>query len=636
MPELKAEHTPVEPAEVATAFKAAAEAAGITPTPQLLGVLLAQSALETGHWKAMVTFNFGNVKATNEWIANGGCYTFYDKTPPHAEAPVTENLNTAAKDFWLTKAKPRTDGGEGLDMVVKGRRSDGLYYCLFWPSHPQARFRAFETLTEGAAAFLQKLTGRYRPALDHARTGDVAGYVTTIHSLGYFTAGLQSYLGAVQGLYGKYLQVAKAAMTGPLEHLPDTGAFVSQPEDCEIHESGWLELQSGAKISKLPVWDQTHKLFAHLSWKAADEWLRARGQRLPTPNELEELFHAALHIEPYCMPTTTHCKEAGVPLVESAINSYRAAHMRSHRWCAIHDAAVLAQLEEKGWTGEPVANAGKHWCAPPGAIYGWWFTNGRRIQNLSRFHAGDPTFSDYATTVHAVEDPNGGTIAQKSDTKLDPNQTHGQRAVAWALERVGVTEQPLGSNKGPEVSTWLRPCRRAGYGPEFGEHLAAVGANWCAAFACAAYEAARLPTDPPAIHEYRCSGFELENDAKAVGAWRPASTVRDGSWEPAPGDHVIWKSGTEAWRRHVATYVEREDDKTFKAVGGNEGNKVNYAGGRRFDDPALLGFIELPRLGDEEGLIDFAPRDWSNVSGMDGFEDQLIAMESSDPRDDGA
>jgi hypothetical protein len=525
-------------------------------------------------------------------------------------------------------------------MVVGRQLADGRFYCLFWPSHEQARFRAFETLEAGAAAFLRKLTGRYKPALKPAAAGNVAGYVGAIHSLGYFTAGLQRYTNSVQALYRRYLPVAKAAMAGPFAHLSDTDVFVSQPEDVELADSGWLELASGAKITRTPLVDVKNGLSARLGWQAADAWLQGAGLRLPTAAEFEELFRAALHIEPYCM-------------VFTAADHH---HMRSHRWCAIHDAEVLARIkaaEEANFFSSDkrppysYANAGKHWCAPAGAIYGWWYANGRRIQNLSRFHAGVPTYTDYATTVHAVLDAESDVTAGDGDVpgidpgELDPDLSHGERAVAWALAQVGIAEQPLGSNKGPEVSAWLKPSQRDGYGPEFGAYLAAAGANWCAAFACAAHAATRLREDPPAVTAYRCSGIELENDAKACGAWREIDLIRSGDWVPHPGDLAIYKSGSQAWRRHVVLVAEAGPE-SYRGIGGNEGNKVTDAGGRRFDHPQLLGFVELPRV--EELAGNWEPlkraveldRDlWQGVVGIDAFDELLAEMEDADPRDDG-
>jgi hypothetical protein len=233
----------------------------------------------------------------------------------------------------------------------------------------------------------------------------------------------------------------------------------------------------------------------------------------------------------------------------------------------------------------------------------------------------------------------------------DPNLTHGQRCVVWSMVHEMVAEDPPGSNRGPEISEWLRPCQRDGYGPEFGEHLAKHGANWCAGMACAADRAARYDGDPPPVHGYRASGIEMENDAKAVGAWRDAQLVLDGSWEPAEGDVVIWQSGDgsvgQAWRRHVARFISHGTDAgEFLAIGGNEGNRVVTSGGRPFDNPMLRGFIELPRVAPLEDpireavnvevlrrAVELEERLWTGVVGMDAFDELLAKLEATDPRE---
>lgn len=247
----------------------------------------------------------------------------------------------------------------------------------------------------------------------------------------------------------------------------------------------------------------------------------------------------------------------------------------------------------------------------------------------------------------------------------DPSLTHGQRCIVWSMVHELVAEEPPGSNRGPEISEWLRPCQRDGYGPELGEMLARYGANWCAAFACAADRAARIEGDPPAVHGYRASGIEMENDAKAVGAWRDVALVRDGSWKPAEGDVVIWQSGDgsagQRWRRHVARYVGWDPapagssgssvsaasrwKPTFTALGGNELNRVRVAAARQFDNPSLLGFIELPRVVVEDPVAEAVNVEvlkraaeleeqlWRGVVGMDAFDELLAELEAADPRE---
>lgn len=200
----------VAPHDVAASFIVALQAEGWVVTEELLATLMAQSALETGHWGWMYAFNFGNVKATDKWIADGGDYTYYDTPPPHSKAPVSENLTREQMAYNL-KLSAKRDNGEP-DMAVVGRTDDGRYICLFWPRHVQCRFRAFKTLDEGAAAYVSKLSGRYRASLEYATVGDVRGYVYSLHAGGYFTADVSRYTSVVQTLFRKYEPIARESL----------------------------------------------------------------------------------------------------------------------------------------------------------------------------------------------------------------------------------------------------------------------------------------------------------------------------------------------------------------------------------------------------------------------------------------
>lgn len=191
-------------------------------------------------------------------------------------------------------------------------------------------------------------------------------------------------------------------------------AFVSRPAACTIHGAGWLDLPDGGRITRLPIYDRDVELFGRLGHGPAGDWAAANGYRLPTVYELDHLHRMALHVEPYTMPTADMLRDEGIGLTEYArINSYRTANMRSLAWCQQHDAEVWQRLKGRGWTSEPVANAGKHW-AKGGLIYGWWKRDGSRIQGASMAHASDRTFTDYATTFHVVEESMTGPRRTKT------------------------------------------------------------------------------------------------------------------------------------------------------------------------------------------------------------------------------
>jgi len=190
----------------------------------------------------------------------------------------------------------------------------------------------------------------------------------------------------------------------------------------------------------------------------------------------------------------------------------------------------------------------------------------------------------------AAEAPPDGPLPWR-----DPSLTVGQRAVLFAISEKddGVKEEPNGSNNGPRIKQYLKRCVRDS-APGLGAYLAKAGGNWCAAFFWFCQHIVTFDEDGEEQYPYRCSGLEMENDAKKRGAWRPVSLVLSGEWEPAEGDGVIYKSGTKAWRRHVCRYIKRTDSDNFKTVGGNEGNTIKVTP-RRFDHPKLLGFVEFPR-----------------------------------------
>ena len=265
MSELPCVLTPVDPADLATVFFALGK--DISADPRLVAVLLAQSALETGHWRMMRCFNFGNVKATDKWIEAGGGYTFFKETPPHAKAPVSETMGVAAAERNLRYAKPRLDEPERLDMEIGPDAGNNRVVCWFWPRHPQTRFRAFRSLHEGAKAWMRLLSGdRYRPALAYAARGDVAGYCRELKKRGpYFTEDLGRYTGVVQQLYRKYLPVAQNAAdlevvdVKEIETDPppaeDENPYRTRPEDIALHPAGWTELSTGVEITSMPLAD---------------------------------------------------------------------------------------------------------------------------------------------------------------------------------------------------------------------------------------------------------------------------------------------------------------------------------------------------------------------------------------------
>jgi hypothetical protein len=81
---------------------------GALPTPGVLALLLAQSAFETGHWKSLHNFNFGNAKAGLDYplitqfhcseVDEHGVEHFYDPPDPHCNFRAYDNAAAGALD----------------------------------------------------------------------------------------------------------------------------------------------------------------------------------------------------------------------------------------------------------------------------------------------------------------------------------------------------------------------------------------------------------------------------------------------------------------------------------------------------------------------------------------------------------
>ncbi len=128
-----------------------------------IGVLWAQAALETGHFKHMYNYNFGNVKATPGW---------------------------SQSHKWTNFACFET---------IKGKSQK------FTSQHPICFWRAFDTLEEGMKNYLAVLGSKnYRDALVKATQGDPKGFIYGLKAGGYFTAGAEGYANSVAKMYSSY------------------------------------------------------------------------------------------------------------------------------------------------------------------------------------------------------------------------------------------------------------------------------------------------------------------------------------------------------------------------------------------------------------------------------------------------
>jgi hypothetical protein len=149
---------------------------GKLPTPAVLALLLAQSALETGNWQKIHNFNFGNAKASPDY-------------------PIIVQFRCSEVN------------AQGVEE-------------FFDPPHPQCNFRAYEDAESGALDYLKVLHNRphwWRGL----HTGSPSAFVDALATPPkYFTANPARYKRTVTALFEAFRPLALAALEGLVSPSP--------------------------------------------------------------------------------------------------------------------------------------------------------------------------------------------------------------------------------------------------------------------------------------------------------------------------------------------------------------------------------------------------------------------------------
>ena len=138
-----------------------------------LQVLVAQSAFETGAWKAVWNNNLGNVKYT-----------------------------PGAGTDWFSMTASE---GSGANTTMVG-----------------SKWRSYDSLAAGAAAWLAVLAHGYSTALGYAQQGDVADFVQALSSGGYFTGDEATYAAGVAQYYRQFSVLSPSTALGTAEEWGET------------------------------------------------------------------------------------------------------------------------------------------------------------------------------------------------------------------------------------------------------------------------------------------------------------------------------------------------------------------------------------------------------------------------------
>lgn len=182
--ERPARRTPVTPEQVLLSFATAWQlVVGQPPSREVLHILHAQSALETGHWKSLFNFNLGGAKK------HGTCDWTHFTT--------TERLPHSAADKYIASSKP------GAEVTVL--REDQTHKTLRFAGRQSMNcFASWEDLDTAARDHVALLTRRFPKAIERAKAGDVDGYVRELKRAKYFTASEEEYMKAVRSIARRY------------------------------------------------------------------------------------------------------------------------------------------------------------------------------------------------------------------------------------------------------------------------------------------------------------------------------------------------------------------------------------------------------------------------------------------------
>ncbi len=186
--ELPDKLTPVTKQELLEAlWKSWARYFGSTPKKESIWVLASQVQLETGLQRCH-NFNLGNVKSRE---GDGFDYQFF----------ACNEIMPKAQALKLSEADP-----EHAKIAVT--RSNGTCIIWFYPNHPACRFRAFNTLIEGATDYIAILAKRFDKAWPAVSAGDPAQFCHLLKQQDYFTADEAGYTSQVVSIFRNFSKLA--------------------------------------------------------------------------------------------------------------------------------------------------------------------------------------------------------------------------------------------------------------------------------------------------------------------------------------------------------------------------------------------------------------------------------------------
>jgi hypothetical protein len=165
---------------------------GEYPGLEPLAILWAQSALETGRWKHIYNYNFGNIKRHN------------------------------MHDWCMYKCSE----------IINGKN------VWFVPPDPQTHFSSYSSMIEGAKEYIEFVSKRprYKEAWQQLVLGKPVGYCVALKKAGYFTAALAPYAKSVVMLCDEFKNKSSQFLTYSPPVIKEIAALETKESTIKIEE----------------------------------------------------------------------------------------------------------------------------------------------------------------------------------------------------------------------------------------------------------------------------------------------------------------------------------------------------------------------------------------------------------------
>lgn len=193
---------------------------GTYPNDTSLAVLWSKSALETGKWKYIHDYNFGNIKRKQNDEVN--LFTMYECGEEVSLAQAQKLVAEDPERIRIVRTYTWPNGSKRASINIK-------------PGHLWSQFTAHKLPEDGAEFYLRFVSQntRYAKAWQRVIAGDPIGYSHELGVAGYYTADEGQYTAGVVRLFNEFLKRKDELMSWQ-ERYDTYPSPPPEPHDTEI------------------------------------------------------------------------------------------------------------------------------------------------------------------------------------------------------------------------------------------------------------------------------------------------------------------------------------------------------------------------------------------------------------------